>query len=821
MNTKAFSQADFVDIVISGIVQGVGFRPFLFNFLSKYPIAGTIQNTGNLGVTLHLKRLNKNVQFEELFQKLKKEIPPIAFIEQIKLMEAVPHPNIDYSQLRIIPSNPGTGKGLTLPPDIAICTSCLKEFKNSLSNRFYEYPFIACAECGPRFTIMRSLPYDRQNSTVDIFPFCDSCNKIYNDPENRRFHAQTFNCTECGPFYYHYIPNTPILKISQHKIMDEIVEHIKNSKIIALKGIGGVNLICRADDQNAIASLRERKRDRKFKPFAVMFPDESTIHEYFNVSSSSLQALRSFRRPIVLLPKLSKSTQNHHLPENIAPGLPNIGVILPYMGIHYYIFEKIGNIPLIFTSGNVSSHPMATANEEIVQEIGILADEIYLHNREIYQRCDDSVIRPVMNHHLLIRRSRGYVPEYFKLPFPTKKGSILAVGAELNSTGAISRGDRIFPTQHIGNVNNLATFEFLDKALSHMQNLLQINPDEIHTIVHDLHPLFQSTKLAKIYHNKLNNSIISVQHHHAHLASLMVDHKLSINEEIVVIAADGIGYGIDGTAWGGEILLGGYLSVSRMAWINPIPMIGGDLCAKYPDRMLMSLILNVAAKRGELENLNTWESRFPFSHFLSHGTMEAKYIFQQIEQIHPTNKNKTQDFKKIPLTSSFGRCLDAIAAGFDVCHLRTYRGEPAMRLEGFIWDINGEDAKNFDFLQDLSKYTDGNKLNIDEMIYDAMLFVWSQKNKLHEADKRKIARYLVEMIARIFARKAIKIAVSKGINKIGFTGGIAYNEIITRILNEEILKAGLEFLMHRMVPPGDAGISIGQIAIAAAKYQKK
>ncbi len=803
----------FAKITITGIVQGVGFRPFLFNFLRKYPITGQIQNTGNLGVTLHLKLATANTSFAEIFDALKNQIPSVAFIEEISMMEELPNPDVNYSGLTIVKSNPGTGKGLTLPPDIGICKTCLQDFNNSSVSRFYEYPFVACAECGPRFTIMRALPYDRPNSTVDIFPFCEECEGDYKNFDDRRFHAQTFNCKQCGPFYYKYVPDQSPPSHPQIGVLDDIVIDIKNSKIVALKGIGGVNLLCRGDDEKAIDRLRDRKRERKFKPFAVMMPNMEKIQEYFNVSPEQNKLLQSFRKPIVILPK---KDGNIGLPENIAPGLPNIGVILPYMGIHSYLFNKLGNIPLIFTSGNVTSIPMAIENQVIGDQMSHLADSIYLHNREIYQRCDDSVIRPLGNSNLLIRRSRGYVPEYYKLPFKSAFPSIIGVGAELNSTGAISRQDRIFPTQHIGNIRNFDTYEFLEQSLHHMQQLLQIDGHEIEAIGHDLHPLFYSTKLAHSLKKQLVDSsspsnqpnLFGIQHHHAHMASLMVDHKMEIDERMVAIIADGVGYGADGTSWGGEILYGGYTEAHRKANIRPIPMIGGDLCAKYPDRMLLSLCLNVANKRNEFDFINSLNNVHNFSQYFPHDKEEYNFIVKQFQNSIDDNNNH------FPMTSSLGRCLDAIAAIFDVCHLRTYRGEPAMRLEGFIWNHSRQK------FVDLDQYVVKNQVAIDELIYDYIQILISSRQEKNTKDRQILARSLVEDIALLFAKQAINVAEREGVQRIGFSGGVAYNEIITRVLQKHISKANLQFLQHKDVPPGDAGISIGQIAIIAANRDK-
>lgn len=806
---------DYVKIIISGIVQGVGFRPFLYNFLKNFPVTGSIQNTGNLGVTLLLKRTDQTFHFSDLRTKIQANLPSIALIERITMEEIDPVSTVDYSTLSIIKSNSGTGKGLTLPPDIAICDYCLTQFNDPSISRFYHYPFIACAECGPRFTIMRSLPYDRPNSTADQFPFCEECEEDYHDFKDRRFHAQTFNCSQCGPFYYQYQKDQPPPRYPPIGTIDDMVKGLGDGKIIAVKGLGGVNLICRADLPDVITKLRERKKKRKNKPFAVMLRDIQSVESHFYITPTQKSLLTSFRRPIVLLPK-----RDDFFPEEVAPGLPNIGIILPYMGIHHYFFKKLGDIPLIFTSGNVSSLPMAIKNADIIHQMTPLADSIYLHDREIYQRCDDSVIRPVLDSNLLIRRSRGYVPEYYNLPFTPKFTSILSVGAELTNTGAISRLDRVFPTQHIGNVTNLETYDFLHQSLHHMQQLLRIEDHEIQAIGHDAHPAFHSTRLAAELAHDIQNSHINpkslqlypIQHHHAHLASLMADHQIDRETQILCITADGVGYGADGSSWGGEILKGNYTDFSREGYIRPIPMIGGDLCAKYPDRMLLSLLLGVAQRRKNEKDIGAFLELHDFATFLPHQKSEVQFIRNQFQTYHPDTTPS-----KFPITSSFGRCLDAIAAGFGVCHQRTYRGEPAMRLEGYIW--NESPVKLFD----LDAYSRNGQIFIDELIYDYLThyFLNPQSKGKIQVTKKKLARSLVEDVCRLFAQNATSIAESTGIHQIGFSGGVAYNETITRILKTNIQAKKYEFLTHNSVSPGDAGISYGQIAVIGAKSLQK
>ena len=799
-------------IIITGIVQGVGFRPFLYNFLRSYHLKGSIQNTGNLGVSLELQSADDDFDFQHLIRELKENIPKMAFIEEIRLLPSSNTQQVYFKQLQIIPSNEGIGAGLTLPPDIAMCDKCLKDFNDKSNSEFFQYPFISCAQCGPRFTIMKSLPYDRENSMMRNFPFCEDCKKIFSNIDDRRFHAQTFGCNSCGPHYFDKINIVEPNQKDLPKIVEKMVETIRIGKIVAIKGIGGVNLVCRADKEKSIQTLRNRKKERKYKPFAVMMPDLETARKYCEIPIEFEALLTSFRRPIILLKKKDGTLQ-----DNIAPGLPNVGVILPYMGLHYQIFEKLVKIPLVFTSGNVSSLPMAIENTLIKKQMLHLSDGIYLHNRKIYQRCDDSVIRPVLKTPTLIRRSRGYVPEYYKLPFKTDLKSVLAVGAELNSTGAISRGERIFPTQHIGNVRNLDTYEFLENAILNMQRLLKISDTEIDAISRDMHPLFQSSKLAlNLLYNFTNTKnskgkeikIWPVQHHHAHLVSLMVDNKMPLDSEIIAITIDGVGYGSDKQAWGGEILRGNYSSFERIGHLKSIPMVGGDLCAKYPPRMLLCTLMNSVGYKENPQIIDKLAIKLNLTQYFPQGNQEVKYITNQFNQNHDIL------ISKHPHTSSFGRYLDAISSLFNVSQLRTYRGEPAMRLEGFIWD--GTPRNYFD----LDQYIHGNVILSDQLLWDYTDLLLSQPKFGRKKEQQDLARSLVTDISKLFAQIAIKNAEIAGIKEIGVSGGVAYNDIIMQVLKSEIEKKGFRFLQHKNIAPGDAGISIGQIASTIAKIKK-
>ena len=561
------------EITIKGIVQGVGFRPFIFRIAEKFHVVGTIRNHGNLGVKIKGKFkpkpnssavLDEDSGISQLIQSIIDNKPQISYIESISNIK-IPDDEITHDSLEIQPSiiSSDLVQSLVLPPDVGICNDCLSDFYNRDNPRYYHYPFIACAECGPRYSTVIQLPYDRERTTMDEFPLCGDPNHLephtclseYSDVNNRRFHAQTFSCSNCGPKYLDSV--------------SKAIDLIKNGKIIAVKGIGGTHLVCSALNREAIETLRQRKGGRKYKPFALMYPSLESLQRsgQFNISDVETRLLTSFRRPIILLDK----SDGYSLPDNIAPRLPNVGIMLPYAGIHYLLFEGVGDIPLIYTSGNPSNIPMAIENAEIRDSLESLVDGFLLHNRVIHQRVDDSVIRVVGGKSQFIRRSRGYVPEYISLPFETDE-ILFACGGEENSTGAILCNSRIFPTQHIGTVNTEETLDFLNKSIEHLSSLLGIKPAQFTGTVHDLHPQFLSNGIAKDFSEKFRIRNIEAQHHHAHHASLMLDSGCKLSEEIISISVDGIVTATDGSIWGGDIA---WCYDRSGDWsISSVPMIG-------------------------------------------------------------------------------------------------------------------------------------------------------------------------------------------------------------------------------------------------------
>ncbi|MFW9939010.1 MAG: carbamoyltransferase HypF, partial [Candidatus Thorarchaeota archaeon] len=617
----------------------------------------------------------------------------------------------------------------------------------------------------------------------------ESCLKEYSDFENRRFHAQTFACSVCGPHYSLYNKSRELIeKGSINGILKEVANRITRGEIIAVKGIGGVHLVCSASDDDVILKLRKRKGKRKYKPFAVMVPHLEMIENDLKISVNERELLTSYRRPIVLLERKNFS-KDSSFSLQVAPGLNNIGIMLPYSGIHYLLFDFIGEKPLIYTSGNKSHIPMAIENDDIFNQLNELVDIFLLHDRPIYQRADDSVLRLHNDKVKLIRRSRGYVPEYLPLPFEVDIPGAIATGPLLSTTGAVLRYNRIFPTQHIGNVTHLETYNFLKNAILHMKSLLKIQNNEIKFIACDAHPSFITTQLGKELSEQFNVPLYPIQHHYAHVLGLMAENKVHIKEKIIGISTDGVGYGDDGHVWGGEILLCSYKNYKRLGNLAYQPMIGGDRCTKYPARMAASIILNaLGVKEGQIyfDKLNIQKS-------LEYGEKELETIislFEKKEIRFPSNN--------IPWTSSTGRIFDTVSYLLGVCDIKTYRGEPAMRLEGLAMKGN---PKNINLEIEI-----GNTINTSKLILDILALLEDSKNK-----KEDIASKFQIELGKAFARLAITSAKSYGLKKIGLTGGVAYNYSFSKAIQEYVISKGFEFLEHDKIPPGDAGISTGQL----------
>ncbi len=768
---------------IIGIVQGVGFRPFVYRLVQQYPLTGSILNMGNFGVKIEVE--GKKYQIEKFLYDLHKYHPPLARIDDISIEWSSTASK--YTEFQILESEEKPGDSIVLPPDIAICDECISDFTDSQKypTRYYRYPFIACSQCGPRYTTVIDLPYDRPLTTMQKFPFCADCAREYRDPTDRRYHAQTYACRICGPkFTLH--DNAGELITCKDPFL-ESVKLLQEGKILALMGIGGVHLVCKPEDETVV-ELRKRKRQRKYKPFALMAPSMEKVVTFANVTPLEQLLLQSFRRPIVLL----RQRDDYYLSKEIAPGLSNIGVFLPYSGIHYLLFQNDAFPALIMTSGNISDLPMAIDHENVVKDLNSLADYFLLHDRPIYQRCDDSVVRMIGEKPAIIRRSRGYVPEHIDIPFDTTPHQIIAYGPELHSTGAVLRKSRCYPTQHIGDVTNLELLDFLESSVAHLMKLLRIQTPS--AIVCDQNPVFLSTQLAKRKAQEYNCELYHIQHHHAHILGLMAEHGVKAEEEIIGIVLDGVGYGKEGEVWGGEIFRARYTEFESLAQLQLQPMPGGDRCVYYPVRMLAAMLSSKLSAE-DLEDL----IRTDYFEGLPHQEKEMKVLLNQL-------KSKNQLY----YSSGMGRVLDALAALLHICYERTYEGEPAIRLEKYAMQGDMK-ALNFTIPTVMSQKI---RLDTSEVILQALAYLKAGENP------RDIAASAQYALAKKIAEVALEFAQDHGISRIGFSGGVAYNIAITLSLKNEIEAGGREFLQPNKVPPGDAGVSTGQCIFGAIKLVK-
>ncbi|MCK4885551.1 carbamoyltransferase HypF, partial [Candidatus Bathyarchaeota archaeon] len=584
------------EIKVSGIVQGVGFRPFIYRIAVKNGLVGYVRNRGDAVVEIVAE--GKKTNIVQFLEDLKAEKPPLAQIYNITTDYKAEEGG--FNEFRIIKSS-GEAElsGSVIPPDVSICDKCLRELRDT-KNRRFNYFFITCTDCGPRYTIINRLPYDRPNTTMQKFQMCNYCSREYGDPSNRRFHAQTVACPKCGPRTY--LSSNRGEQIESEDPIREAGRLLEEGSIVAIKGNGGFHIATATTKAEPVARLRKDKH-RKQKPFAIMAPELETVRSFAEVSPWEAKLMTSYRKPIVLLKKRS----DYYLSELISPGLHSVGVMLPYTGLQVMLFDKVKEPAFVMTSANPPSEPIVIGNAEVIKKLGSTVDYFLLHNRTIAQRCDDSVVRFHGENPYIIRRSRGYAPEPIQLKV-TFEGCVLAVGGELNVTSCLLLQNRAFISQHFGDVENLETLRFMKDSIDH---LIKLTNGKVEVVACDLHPKFTSTKLAQDLGNKLECQVVQIQHHHAHIAALMAEWNV---DEMVGITCDGFGYGSDGTAWGGEVLYCNREGFRRVGHLESQPMVGGDLATIYPLRMAAGIL------HGET-NIEEWllskSARFP------HGKKEV------------------------------------------------------------------------------------------------------------------------------------------------------------------------------------------------------
>ena len=750
-----------VKVNVKGIVQGVGFRPFVYRTAVKHGLTGYVRNRGDAGVEILLEGADKAIN--AFLRDLQEQKPPQAQIHEV--LKTVHSGKNEYTKFAIVQSSAEMAhSGSVVPPDSAICSDCLRELRDPNDPRF-DYFFITCVNCGPRFTIIERLPYDRENTTMREFPLSGFCKKEYEDPLNRRFHAQTIACPKCGPKEYLTTRNGE--SVTSVDPVREAGRLLSEGSIVAVKGYGGFHIASSAVKEAPLVRLREAKQ-RRAKPFALMARSLDAVESFAEVNLKERALLASPARPIVLLDKNSK----YSLSPLIAPDLHNVGVMLPYSAMHYMLFDGIADQAFVMTSANPASQPIVKDNDEAIRTLGGTVDYFLFHNRKIAQRCDDSVTRVHGSRNAFIRRSRGYAPAPIMLKQKAKR-CVVGLGGELNNTSCILNGDKAFISQHIGDVENVETRSFLQEATKH---LIGLTNSKVDAVACDLHPKFTTTNLARELAEKNGWQLIQVQHHHAHVAALMAEHNV---DEIVGIVCDGYGYGVDGSAWGGEILHceRGSAGFRRLGYLEPQPLLGGDVATRYPLRIAAGIL-------SKETNIDDWlmqhARNFP------HGETEANLILSQL---------KTQS---APKTTSLGRILDAAAAILGICFERTYEGEAAIKLESAA--VKGKDVLG------LASVICGKTLGTSQML----LSVYENREKLSRADlSYSVHAYLAEGLAAL----AVEKAVGCGVGAVGFTGGSAVNVLLAKLMRDVVEAAGLRFLVHEAVPSGDGGVSLGQAVV--------
>ena len=738
-------------ILTQGIVQGVGFRPYIYSLASDLDLKGHVRNLGNV-----VEIIVEGENTSEFIERLPRDLPPIAKIDS---MEAEEIPIENFTDFEIIESADAYSGVSVIPPDIAICDKCLEEIRNP-EDRRYKYAFNACTDCGPRFTVIESVPYDRVRTSMEDFPLCDDCLVEYRQPLDRRYHGEAICCSDCGPQMEIY---EGLEKLDVENPIKKGSEILKEGKILAIKGIGGTHLVVDAYNDDAIRELRNRL-NRPNQAFAVMCKDLESLKRYAQLSQREIETITSNKRPIVIL----KKNEGYEFPESLSPGLHNIGVMLPYSPMHYLLFDEGDIDTYVMTSANIPGEPMMIENKDIINGVN---DYSLIHNRRIVNRCDDSVIRFRNNELSFIRRSRGYTPEPYTINYDVNDMNVLALGPELDVTFSIARGDKVYPSQHIGNTNKPKTLMFLREAIENMERITKIN--EFDVIACDMHPHFFTTRLAHELAEKYSAEVLPVQHHHAHSVALANDHGI---DDLIVIAADGVGYGSDGTSWGGEILYTNINSFERMSHLQPQLMPGGDMATRYPVRMLASIL-------DDDELIGNYVDYFKY------GEIEIKNIKKQMEA-----------GINVGLSTSTGRVLDSMATALEICHERTYEGECSMKLESAAYYSTKE--------LDIPVIIEDSQLNTTEILREVVRLYQNGEKKadVAAAGQRAVARGLSEL--------AVQAADAKSVEDIGATGGVFYNEAITETVKSHVEGDGYNFIQHLNTCAGDGSVSLGQSIVA-------
>lgn len=785
---------------ITGIVQGVGFRPFVYNLATRLDLKGWVKNT-SAGVDIEVDG-DKDI-LDSFIRSLRDEAPPLSRIDELT---ASFRPANGFRSFDILHSESIDSAFQPISPDVAICDDCLRELFDP-SDRHFRYPFINCTNCGPRFTIIKDIPYDRPKTTMAPFVMCPDCEREYTDPTNRRFHAQPVACPTCGPKVWlelssrilemnknenerislreSYSSFTPEKAIEVSRIL------LASGNILAIKGLGGFHLACNATNPQAVKELRDRKL-RVDKPFAVMMPDIETAKRHCFVSEAEHDLLLSSARPIVLLKRKPES----NIAKEVAPNQDWIGVMLPYTPLHYLLLEQSDGFPeaLVMTSGNLSEEPIATDNDEARERLSKLTNTFLMHDRDIHMRCDDSVVRVFDDRPLTvgrntsstvhrqssiypIRRSRGYAPFPVKLPWNVPP--LLAAGSELKNTFCITNKNYAFLSHHVGDMENYETLKSFEQGVEHFERLFRVKPE---AIAHDLHPNYLATRYALDRAERENLLAMGVQHHHAHIAACMAEHGLDGSEPVIGLSFDGTGYGDDGAIWGGEFLVADYHGYQRTAHLEYFPLPGGDAAIKKPARTALALLWSLGLE---------WDER-----------LASVAEFSQEDRV----ALRTQLDKKIntPMTSSMGRLFDAAAALAGVRQKVNYEGQAAIEFEALA-DEAERGVYSFGLNQSQVRVGSG----AESLVKDVLAGV--QVSKISTRFHNGLAQSVYDAVK--------KISADTGLRAVVLSGGVWQNLTLLRRTMSLLQTGGFKVYLHRAVPTNDGGLSLGQAVIAASKLR--
>lgn len=814
-----------VRIFIEGIVQGVGFRPFVFGLAKNFELKGWVRNTSS-GVEIEVDGEQDSIR--QFIRSLHNDAPPLSRIDEIKIEE---QPTNGFLHFEIVQSEAQIDGFQPISPDVGICDDCLRELFDPADRRFL-YPFINCTNCGPRFTIIQDIPYDRQKTTMAAFQMCPECESEYHDPLDRRFHAQPTACPVCGP---HVWLESRHEKLESSAAFKAAIQLLREGKIVAIKGLGGFHLACDATNPEAVATLRNRKL-RVHKPFAIMMNDLAMVRKHCYTSPREEEIITSRERPIVILTRRPGS----FIDPNVSPGQDTLGVLLPYTPLHYLLFTEEprlsegretqgAHLPLILvmTSGNLSEEPIATENEEAIRHLDQLADAFLMHNRPIYNRCDDSVVRvvpfdeppkftkkkvtkntrddrsreekvvaPVL---FPIRRSRGYVP------FPVYLGRnlppILAVGGELKNVFCMTRGKYAFMSHHVGDLENYETFRSFEEGIKHFERLFRMNPQ---ILAYDLHPDYLSTQYALDRSASEQLPAFGIQHHHAHIAACMAENHVAPDEDVLGVALDGTGYGDDGAIWGGEFLLANCRGFDRLAHIKYIPLLGGELAIREPWRVALAWLAEAGIE---------WtEDLPPVSHLLEARSNQCEGYLSQVNRldvIHSQLKSRINS----PLTSSAGRLFDAVASLIGIRQIINYEAQAAIELEALVEPA--EHARYPFYLDNIdgshSENQDCHIINPEPMIVEIVDDLRSR------VSVNIIAAKFHNTLAAMVKELCLKFQENCPAKAVVLSGGVWQNQTLFKKTVRAIQQDDFRVYYHQQVPCNDGGISLGQAMIASTR----